>query len=101
MDPMNITFLNHLDVSKDIYTIKVRIIKLWRQPSFKVPGESYAIEMILMDEEGNKIQATIMNKYFIKFEKLLEEKVIHAKKVVNCLLISIASVNKEIIKIGL
>ncbi|KAJ0883604.1 hypothetical protein HanPSC8_Chr10g0423521 [Helianthus annuus] len=37
MDPMNITFLNHLDVSKDIYTIKVRIIKLWRQPSFKVP----------------------------------------------------------------
>ncbi|KAM0041263.1 hypothetical protein Hdeb2414_s0011g00364281 [Helianthus debilis subsp. tardiflorus] len=48
---MNITFLNHLDVSKDIYTIKVRIIKLWRQPSFKVPGESYAIEMILMDEE--------------------------------------------------
>ncbi|KAL9997353.1 putative nucleic acid-binding, replication factor A [Helianthus debilis subsp. tardiflorus] len=75
MDSMNITFLNHLDLSKDIYTIKVRIIKLWRQPSFKVPGESYAIEMILMDEEGNKIQATVMNKYFIKFEKLLQEKV--------------------------
>ncbi|KAJ0496068.1 putative replication protein A, OB [Helianthus annuus] len=31
--------------------------------------------MILMDEEGSKIQATVMNKYFIKFEKLLEEKV--------------------------
>ncbi|XP_035846491.1 uncharacterized protein LOC110898621 isoform X9 [Helianthus annuus] len=75
MEPMDITFLNHLDVSHDNYTLKVRIIKLWRQPSFKVPGETYAIEMILMDEEGNKIQATVMNKYFVKFEKLLEESV--------------------------
>ncbi|XP_022037996.1 uncharacterized protein LOC110940744 isoform X2 [Helianthus annuus] len=75
MEPMDITFLNHLDVSHDNYTLKVRIIKLWRQPSFKVPGETYAIEMILMDEEGNKIQATVMNKYFVKFEKLLEENV--------------------------
>ncbi|KAD7117854.1 hypothetical protein E3N88_05122 [Mikania micrantha] len=68
-----ITMLNHLDVSVDDYIIKVRIIRKWRQPDRKNPNEDYSIEMILIDEEGNKIQAHVLKKWFFRFEKYLNE----------------------------
>ncbi|KAL8266249.1 hypothetical protein R6Q59_003593 [Mikania micrantha] len=64
-----ITMLNHLDVSIDDYIIKVRILRKWRQSDRKIPNEDYSIEMILIDEEGNKIQAHVLKKWFFRFEK--------------------------------
>ncbi|KAL8262528.1 hypothetical protein R6Q59_023877 [Mikania micrantha] len=68
-----ITVLNHLDVSIDDYIIKVRILRKWRQPDRKIPNEDYSIEMILIDEEGNKIQAHVLKKWFFRFKKYLTE----------------------------
>ena len=51
MDRDNITLINDLDIQKDDFTVKVRIIRLWNQPLFKNPAQLYSIEMILMDEK--------------------------------------------------
>ena len=53
MDEKNITLIDNLDIQKDDFTVKVRIIRLWSQPLFKDPEQLYSIEMILMDEEVN------------------------------------------------
>ncbi|KAJ9562003.1 hypothetical protein OSB04_007163 [Centaurea solstitialis] len=52
MDEKNITLIDNLDIQKDDFTVKVRIIRLWSQPLFKDPEQLYFIEMILMDEEN-------------------------------------------------
>ncbi|KAJ9540880.1 hypothetical protein OSB04_027386 [Centaurea solstitialis] len=51
MDEKNITLIYNLDIQKDDFTVKVRIIRLWSQPLFKDPKQLYFIKMILMDEE--------------------------------------------------
>ncbi|KAI3694871.1 hypothetical protein L1987_77852 [Smallanthus sonchifolius] len=51
MAPGTITLLKNLDVMKDDYTIKVRIIRMWTRPMFRNPTEVYCYDMILMDEE--------------------------------------------------
>jgi hypothetical protein len=53
MEQVNITMLEDLVAPNVDYTIKVRIIRLWKQPSHHIPGEFYSIDMILMDEEVN------------------------------------------------
>ncbi|XP_024964810.1 replication protein A 70 kDa DNA-binding subunit E-like [Cynara cardunculus var. scolymus] len=69
----NITFLEDLDIQKDDFTVKVRIVRLWKQPVFKNPDEIYSIEMILMVEQGTKIQANVLQKWVPKFRNLLQE----------------------------
>ncbi|GJU80129.1 ATP-dependent DNA helicase PIF1-like protein [Tanacetum coccineum] len=57
--------------TQDDWHIKVRIIKLWKLPSYKNPMETFRIELILLDEEGNKIQATVKNTCVKNHEKSL------------------------------
>ncbi|GKC26564.1 nucleic acid-binding, OB-fold, replication protein A, OB domain protein [Tanacetum coccineum] len=63
--------LTELTPFKDDWHIKVRIIKLWKLPSYKNPMETFRIELILLDEEGNKIQATVKNTCVKNHEKSL------------------------------
>ncbi|CAI9302930.1 unnamed protein product [Lactuca saligna] len=72
MDPTEITMINDLGLSNDNYTIKVRIIRLWKQTTWSKPHETRQIGMILMDEEGNKIECTVDKPYVI-LGKALEE----------------------------
>ncbi|KAJ9535869.1 hypothetical protein OSB04_un000975 [Centaurea solstitialis] len=67
MDEENITR------QKDDFTVKVKIIHLCSQPLFKDPEQLYSIEMILMDEEGSKIHANVLQKWIPKFKKLVHE----------------------------
>ncbi|KAL8257648.1 hypothetical protein R6Q59_029689 [Mikania micrantha] len=56
------------------YAIRqVRILRKWRQPDRMYSNEDYSIEMILIDEEGNKIQGHVLKKWFFRFEKYLNE----------------------------
>ncbi|KAJ9541507.1 hypothetical protein OSB04_028013, partial [Centaurea solstitialis] len=57
MDEKNITLIDNIDIQKDDFTVKVRIIRLWSQPLFKDLEQLYSIEMILMDEEVNNYMA--------------------------------------------
>ncbi|KAJ9551044.1 hypothetical protein OSB04_015089 [Centaurea solstitialis] len=73
MDENNITLIDNLDIQKNDFTVKVRIIRLWSQPLFKDPEQLYSIEMILMDEEGSKIHSNVLQKWIPKFKNLLHE----------------------------
>ncbi|XP_021971538.2 uncharacterized protein LOC110866705 [Helianthus annuus] len=66
-----ITLLNDIDVLTTNYTIKVKIVSLWRKKMRDNERETYRIDMILMDEKGSKIQASCMHKLFSKFERHL------------------------------
>ncbi|CAH1419207.1 unnamed protein product [Lactuca virosa] len=72
MDPTEITMINDLGLSNDNYTIKVRIIRLWKQTIWAKPHETRQIGMILMDEEGNKIECTVDKSYVILGQALEE-----------------------------
>ncbi|XP_076928280.1 uncharacterized protein LOC143592200 [Bidens hawaiensis] len=74
LDNSEVTKMSVLDVSTLDATIKVRIVKLWKLPSFKHPNTTHAVELILMDEEGTKIQETVMNAYLSKHERFLVHK---------------------------
>ncbi|XP_022013686.2 uncharacterized protein LOC110913143 [Helianthus annuus] len=64
-----ITLLNDIDALTTNYTIKVKIVSLWRKKMRDNERETYRIDMILMDEKGSKIQASCLHKLFSKFER--------------------------------
>lgn len=45
-----ITPINELSPSKDEWTIKVRVIRLWKPPNFYKPTLGDNIELVLLDE---------------------------------------------------
>ncbi|GJQ95661.1 replication protein A 70 kDa DNA-binding subunit B-like protein [Tanacetum coccineum] len=65
MDNIGVNFIDQISTSKDSWKLKVRILWLWKQP--------FQLDMILMDEKGRKIQATIKKMLIPNFEMLLQE----------------------------
>ena len=51
MESKNITMLADLGLAKDDYTIKVRIVRLWKQMMWSNPNQVRQIGMLLMDEQ--------------------------------------------------
>ena len=45
-----INFIADLTPSKDEWTIKVRVIRLWKQPNFLQPELGDNVELVLLDE---------------------------------------------------
>ncbi|XP_076913238.1 replication protein A 70 kDa DNA-binding subunit C-like [Bidens hawaiensis] len=62
MEPKNLIKLRELDATKTNYTIKVRVVRLWRKPNNKNPNEIWSIEMIIMDEEHSQLHKFSGNK---------------------------------------
>nr|ABD83325.1 Fgenesh protein 114 [Beta vulgaris] len=58
---------------KDSWSIKIRIVRLWKTPSFANPNEDGSIEMIFLDEKGDKIQASVKKFLVRRFSHLLDE----------------------------
>nr|KAJ0213944.1 hypothetical protein LSAT_V11C400197330 [Lactuca sativa] len=57
MENRKISMISELALSQDDYTIKVRVIRLWRQTSWN--QQLRMIRMILMDEMGLKIECNV------------------------------------------
>ncbi|KAK9049607.1 hypothetical protein SSX86_031424 [Deinandra increscens subsp. villosa] len=74
MAPNTVALIRQVDKIRNDYQLKVRIIQLWKLPVFNNPTETFGIEMILMDEEGNKMQASVFKKCVVHFEKILAER---------------------------
>ncbi|KAL2907168.1 Replication protein A 70 kDa DNA-binding subunit, partial [Bienertia sinuspersici] len=68
-----INFISEITPKRETWKIKVRIIRLWKTPGFEKPSEEYSIEMVLMDEKGSKISATVKKSHVDKFSPLLLE----------------------------
>ncbi|XP_022008241.1 replication protein A 70 kDa DNA-binding subunit A-like [Helianthus annuus] len=73
MEGRSLIYLNDIDDKTTAFTIKVKVLRLWRKPNPKKVGEIWAIEMVLMDEKGTKVQATVWSNNFKRHEKMLEE----------------------------
>ncbi|XP_048491441.2 uncharacterized protein LOC125492768 [Beta vulgaris subsp. vulgaris] len=54
-------------------TIEVRIIRVWERPNFKNQLETESIEMVLMDSEGSKIQASCRKGLILQFMPKIKE----------------------------
>ncbi|KAK2391764.1 replication factor A protein [Trifolium repens] len=53
--------------------INVRVLRLWKVPTFLNPSENGSIEMVLVDDKGGKIHATIKKQLIYMFENKIEE----------------------------
>nr|XP_043638077.1 uncharacterized protein LOC122609058 [Erigeron canadensis] len=69
----NVSFIDQINAMTEAATIKVKIIRLWTQTYSNNPQMVASLEMILMDEQSNKIQATIKRNLISAFEMKLEE----------------------------
>nr|KAJ0218781.1 hypothetical protein LSAT_V11C300113930 [Lactuca sativa] len=73
MGDHNITFIDDVDALRDDLTLKVRVINLWKHMSSYNKDNVWAIELILLDEKGSKIQATVYKKCLYRFINLLKD----------------------------
>ncbi|XP_023752987.1 uncharacterized protein LOC111901360 [Lactuca sativa] len=69
----DITLIKDIDSIKEDFTIKVLIICLWTQMSKFDANDTYSIETIMMHEEGRKIHASCLKKWFSRFVRYLKE----------------------------
>ncbi|KAL6494072.1 hypothetical protein OROGR_031981 [Orobanche gracilis] len=67
--------ISDLNPIRDNWSILVRIIRLW---VVRVGNQITAIEMILMDDKGSRIQATVRKYLAHKHERLLREGSVYA-----------------------
>lgn len=51
MSAANFTLISDLDVLKDIFTMKLRVIRLWTLKCYWNTDELFSIEIIFMDEQ--------------------------------------------------
>ncbi|QHO30176.1 uncharacterized protein DS421_8g231090 [Arachis hypogaea] len=58
---------------KESWKIHVRVIRLWSLPKFKDPKSSSSIEMVLMDEQGTTMHASVGEDLISVFEPLISE----------------------------
>ncbi|XP_076897019.1 uncharacterized protein LOC143550206 [Bidens hawaiensis] len=74
MEGQKFTMLNEIDVLKTSpSTLKVRVIRLWRIKDNKNVNEDFLIEMLLMDENENRIQTTVYKQDIFRFKRFLKE----------------------------
>ncbi|KAM7264164.1 hypothetical protein ACFE04_001847 [Oxalis oulophora] len=65
--------ISDIDAEKETWKLKVRLIRLWDFPNSKNPSINNSMEMVLIDEAGGKIHATLGKRFFYKFQSLLIE----------------------------
>ncbi|KAL2927156.1 Replication factor A protein 1 [Bienertia sinuspersici] len=66
-------FIEEITPMKETMTIRVRIIRLWKQPSYQNPKEDGSVEMVFMDEKNGKIHAIVKKTLIKRFLSLLTE----------------------------
>lgn len=75
MDPI-FDCLSDIKPGKEAWRIRVRVVRLWKVPGFLNPGQTNSLEMVLVDEKGVKIHASVRRQLLYLFEgKLFEGQV--------------------------
>ncbi|XP_019227248.1 PREDICTED: uncharacterized protein LOC109208572 [Nicotiana attenuata] len=55
----HIDFIKDITISKMQWKLKVRVVRLWEVPDRFNPGTIFSIELVLQDEKGDRIHASI------------------------------------------
>ncbi|XP_022042413.1 replication protein A 70 kDa DNA-binding subunit D-like [Helianthus annuus] len=74
MENQNITMLRAVDAFQEQFSVKVRVIRVWEHPERRNPSQLYSMDMILIDEEGTKMEANCLNCVLPQFLLALVEK---------------------------
>ncbi|CAJ2647472.1 uncharacterized protein LOC123890197 isoform X1 [Trifolium pratense] len=65
--------ISDVRVGKLPWLLKVRVMCLWIVKSNFIPGQENSIEMVLIDEKGSKIHATVQRHLIHLFKDILIE----------------------------
>ncbi|AES99245.1 replication factor A protein 1 [Medicago truncatula] len=65
--------VSEIALGEDGWKIKVRVLRLWEVPSFLKPDQTNSLEMVLIDEMGTKIHASVRKQLFYVFQSKLSE----------------------------
>jgi hypothetical protein len=57
----NFDYLAEVVPGRESWRIKVRVLRMWKVPSFLNPSESNSIEMVLVDEKVSKSNRCIIS----------------------------------------
>ncbi|KAL4556784.1 hypothetical protein LXL04_034944 [Taraxacum kok-saghyz] len=88
---MDTSMIRDLDASKEEYTLKVRIIRLWNFTAWANPQDIRGIGMISLDEQGDKIEYNVGKPHNIKWQKVLEEYEERERAYENCRVLLVLS----------
>ncbi|KAL2898598.1 Replication factor A protein 1, partial [Bienertia sinuspersici] len=66
-------YVREINPIKETWSIKIKVIHLWTTPDFYNPENHYSIEMVFVDEKGDKIQATVKRSLLLRFGPILHE----------------------------
>ncbi|XP_045814710.1 uncharacterized protein LOC123921661 [Trifolium pratense] len=74
-DEMGSSFdmLSDVIPGRDSWNFRVRVLRMWPVHSFMSPGEVNGLEMVLIDEKGGKIHASIRKQLLYLFDKKINE----------------------------
>ncbi|KAK9049729.1 hypothetical protein SSX86_031302 [Deinandra increscens subsp. villosa] len=61
--------LNELQVSNMEHYVKVRVLSVWKRPLYSNPTQTYSVEFVCADEEGNKISGSCLFKWLNRFQR--------------------------------
>ncbi|RYR48840.1 hypothetical protein Ahy_A07g034911 [Arachis hypogaea] len=68
-----IHIIANINPTIDNLCVRIRVIWLWTLPSYENSPLSYSIEMVCLDEDGEKIHASVKKALVSRFVNLLEE----------------------------
>ncbi|PWA84263.1 replication protein A 70 kDa DNA-binding subunit B [Artemisia annua] len=68
-----ITMISQIDPMLDDVKIVVSVISIWKSHPFGKPNQTWGVEVILQDQEGNRIQASIKADSMNRFNAILDE----------------------------
>ncbi|XP_019236942.1 PREDICTED: uncharacterized protein LOC109217173 [Nicotiana attenuata] len=82
----NYNYISEIAMSKMSWNLKVRVVRLWHIPNRKKSENSNSIELIIQDEKGDQIHATIGRavmrifniKKYMKWDYYLQQRAILA-----------------------
>ncbi|XP_075097352.1 uncharacterized protein LOC107766243 isoform X1 [Nicotiana tabacum] len=69
----NNDFIKDITISKMQWKLKVRVVRMWEKPDRFNPGSIFSIELVLQDEKGDHIHASIGKSVLHIFNKKINE----------------------------
>ncbi|KAK9063102.1 hypothetical protein SSX86_016972 [Deinandra increscens subsp. villosa] len=78
---MKVDNFNELEVNNPDHFLIVKVLSTWKWPMFKNPKLTYSVEMMLLDQQGNRIQSSCLSQFLNRFQSFfLEQNVISIQK---------------------
>ncbi|XP_076910196.1 uncharacterized protein LOC143567748 [Bidens hawaiensis] len=74
MEVQTFSMLHKIDILRSTpSTIKVKVLKVWSVKDNNKANEDFLIEMVFIDESGNRMQSTVFKQNIFRFKRYLNE----------------------------